>query len=85
MPARDHEDVHRGLGLDVVESHDLFVLVGDLGGQLPRRDLAEDALASGHADSLPAAAEATGPGDGTLSESRSTLAPSRCNFSSIRS
>ena len=43
MPLGDDQDVGRRLGVDVVEGEDLVVLVGDLGGDLARHDLAEEA------------------------------------------
>ena len=40
-PFGDHQQMHRGGGLDVVDDNVLFILVGDLGGDLSCYDLFE--------------------------------------------
>src|SRR3954447_11120484 len=47
VPARDHERVAPGPGVEVHERQRVLVLVDDLGGGLARRDLAEDAVVVG--------------------------------------
>src|SRR6266511_943447 len=42
--ARDDEQVHRRLRVDVLESHDVRVLMDELRGDLPLDDLAEQAV-----------------------------------------
>jgi hypothetical protein len=44
MPARHDQDVERGAREDVVDGHDVIVLVDDRRGDLPRHDATEQAV-----------------------------------------
>jgi hypothetical protein len=50
--ARDHEDVRRRLGRNVMECHGAIVLMRELRGNLPRRNVTENARR--HGSSFPA-------------------------------
>lgn len=44
VPCGDDEDVNRGLGADVFEGHDRFILIHEIGRSLPFHDLTESAV-----------------------------------------
>jgi len=47
MPSWNEKDMDRGLRIDVLKSHDLIILIDQLGGDFPGGDFAEDAIGHG--------------------------------------